>query len=82
MINHDVFTILQLILELAVGILAIIAFRLRMSSGSLSARDLLKRLEEKDREIERLRIHKTAHNYRTIQGKHKHLHLLNKRYTL
>lgn len=81
-IDHDTFTLLQLALELLVGILAIVAFLLRMNSGGLSARELLKQLEEKDRQIERLRIRKAEHNYRTIQSKTKHLHLAKKRYTL
>jgi hypothetical protein len=81
MINHDVFTILQLLLEMAVGVIAIIAFHAKISGG-LTARDLLKKVEEKDREIERLRLQKGSHNYRTIHAKSKHLHLAKKRYTL
>lgn len=75
--------ILERILELCIGFITIISFKLRFSSGSgVSIKDLLSRIEKQDREIERLRIQKRMHNYRSMQAKHKHLHLSSKRYTL
>lgn len=75
--------ILERLLELAIGIITIISIHMRFNSNNgISIKDLLKKVERQDREIERLRIEKRQHNYRTIQAKHKHLHLSNKRYTL
>lgn len=49
--------LLTRIIELVVGLLAIIGFRRNMGSkGGISAKDLLDKLEQRDREIEDLKI--------------------------
>lgn len=50
-------TIISKVLDLAVGIVIILGIKLRWSdSGSMSMKELIKQIEEKDREIERLNL--------------------------
>lgn len=61
--------IIERVLEILIGVIAILNFRIRFFGNSgLSQKDLLKRIERQNREIERLRIEKrtlkTQYNYR------------------
>ena len=56
-----------LFLEIVVGGITLYGYRVRNSSG-ISMKDLIKELEKKDREIERLKIARHASDLR-----HKHL---------
>lgn len=79
MLNPTAQTILERLLEILIGGITILTFKLKMGSGGVSLKDMIKELEEKDREIERLKIE--VHTWR-IRHDHvtnkTHLHNVNK----
>lgn len=69
--------ILERLLEILIGVIAILNFRIRFFGGNgLSQKELLKRIEEQDRKIVKLQMEKrqlkACHDYRNVTAKRKY----------